>query len=185
MLRRALGATALGLALGAGAGFCHAQPLPEGRSPEWGLAAGYGSHLKISPRRSEFGLAVIMPSVGVRLSSRLEYVGSATFERYAAPSGYFMGVLPVGARYWIGHGDVLPYIGAGIGFGWTNLEDPLPEISRRFNFRLDGSMGVRFGAGESSGWTVEGRYQHTSNAGTSYPNVGIDSIVGLVGWHFR
>jgi hypothetical protein len=181
----ALGVAALGVALEAGASVSHAQPIPEGRPPEWSLAAGYGSHLKISPRRSEFGLAVLMPAVGFRLTSRLEYVDSATFERYASPSGYFIGVLPVGARYSIGNGKVSPYLGVGVGFGWTNLEDGLYEISRRFNFRLDGNIGLRFGSGESSGWTLEGRYQHTSNAGTSYPNVGIDSVVGLVGWQFR
>jgi hypothetical protein len=181
----ALGAAALGLAFGAGASVSLAQPIPEGRPPEWSVAAGYGSHLKISPQRSEFGLAVLMPAVGFRLTSRLEYVGSATFERYASPSGYFVGFLPVGARLTLGNGGkVLPYLGVGVGFGWTNLEDGLYEISRRFNFRLDGNLGLRFGAGESSGWTLEGRYQHTSNGGTSYPNVGIDSVVGLVGWHF-
>jgi Lipid A 3-O-deacylase (PagL) len=184
MSRNAIGAAVLGLALGGG-GIILAQPLPKGRPPEWAVAAGYGTHIKIGPGTTDFGVAVLTPSVGIRLSSRLEFVGSATFERYASPGGYFVGLLPAGARLSIGNGKVLPYLGLGVGFGWTDLDEKVPEISRRFNFRIESSFGVRIPAGDSSAWTVEGRYQHTSNAGTSLPNQGLNSIVGLVGWRFR
>jgi hypothetical protein len=162
-----------------------AQAIPEGRPPEWGVAAGYGTHVKIGPGTTDFGVAVLSPSVGFGLSSRLEFVSSATFERYVSPGGYFVGLLPVGARLSIGNEKILPYLGLGLGFGWTDLDEDVMELSRRFNFRIEGSFGLRFPAGETSAWTVEGRYQHTSNAGTSFPNQGLNSIVGLVGFRFR
>ena len=41
MSRSAIGMAVLGLVL-SGGGAVLAQPIPEGRPPEWGLAAGYG-----------------------------------------------------------------------------------------------------------------------------------------------
>ena len=162
-----------------------AQAIPAGRPPEWGLAAGYGTHIKIGPGTTDFGVAVLTPSVGFRLSSRLEFVSSATFERYVSPGGYFVGLLPAGARLYIGNEKILPYLGLGLGFGWTDLDEVLPELSRTFNFRIEGSFGLRFPTGGISAWTLEGRYQHTSNAGTSLPNQGLNAIVVLAGWRFR
>jgi hypothetical protein len=184
MSRNAIAAAVLGLLLGS-ARAIFAQAIPAGRPPEWGVAAGYGTHIKIGPGTTDFGVAVLSPSVGFRLSSRLEFVSSATFERYVSPGGYFVGLLPAGARLSIGNEKILPYLGLGLGFGWTDLDDDVMELSRRFNFRIEGSFGLRLPAGETSAWTVEGRYQHTSNAGTSFPNQGLNSIVGLVGFRFR
>ena len=185
MNRHAIGAAALGLALGAGAARVGlAQPIPEGRAPEWGLAVGYGTHIKIGLGTTDFGVAAFTPSVAFRLSSRLELVSSAAFERYVSPGGYFAGIVPFGARLYIGNWENLPYLGVGLGAGWTDLDDVVTELSRRFNFRIEGSFGLRMPAGDRSAWTVEGRYQHTSNAGTSFPNQGLNSMVVLLGWRF-
>ena len=174
----------LAAALG-GAEATRAQVIPEGRPPEWGIAAGYGFHVEIGPGTTDFGVAVLSPSVGFRLSSRFELVGSATFERYVSPGGYFVGLLPGGARLSIGNGPWLPYLGFGLGFGWTNLDDEVFELSRVFNFRIEGSFGVRVPAGERCAWTLELRYQHTSNAGTSYPNQGLNALVFMGGFRFQ
>lgn len=165
-------------------------PIPEGRPPEWGVAAGYGWPLPIGPGDSTEHQFVFSPSVGFRLSSRLEYVAAATFERYFTPTGYFVGVLPGGLRLAIGGepGAALqPYAVLGLGFGWTDLQ--VEEISRRFNFRIEAGVGLRGRPGgkaeDSSAWTLEARYAHTSNAGTSLPNYGLNSLVVLAGWRFR
>jgi hypothetical protein len=184
MGRTKIAATVLGAAL-CMAGRAFAQTIPAGRPPEWGVALGYGTHIKIGPGATDFGVAVLSPSVGFRISSRLEFVASATFEHYVSPSAYFVGVLPVGARLYIGNEKFYPYLGVGLGAGWTDLDDKVFEISRRFNFRIEGSFGLKFPSGETSAWTVEGRYQHTSNAGTVFPNQGLNAIVGMVGFRFR
>lgn len=176
-------AVVLGVLL-AGANRLRAQAIPAGRPPEWGVALGYGAHFKLGPGNTDFGVQVVTPSVGFRLSSRLEWLASATYERYVSPSGYFIGVLPGGLRLWIGNGEIYPYLSLGLGFGWTDLDPALPEISRRFNFRVEGSFGARFRAGERLAWTLECRWQHTSNAGTSYPNGGLNALVGLIGLRF-
>ena len=184
MKRHAISAAVLGLTL-AGAGVVRGQGIPAGRPPEWGVALGYGGHFKLGPGNTDFGVQVATPSVGFRLSSRLELVASATYERYHSPSGYFVGVLPAGARLWIGNGKIYPYLGLSLGFGWTDLDPALPELSRRFNFRVEGSFGARFPTGDRSAWTLECRWQHTSNGGTSYPNGGVNALVGLIGVRFR
>ena len=184
MGRKRIVTAVLGAALCA-AGTVWAQGIPAGRPPEWGVEVGYGAHIQIGPGTTDFGVAVLQPSVGFRLSSRIEFVAAATFERYVSPSAWFVGVLPAGLRLSIGNEKILPFLGLGLGFGWTDLDENYFEISRRFNFRIEGSVGLRIPAGESAAWTLEGRYQHTSNAGTSFPNQGLNSIVGLVGFRFR
>jgi hypothetical protein len=184
MGRNKIAAALLGTALCL-AGRASAQPIPAGRLAEWGVALGYGAHFHVGPGTTDFGVAVLTPSVGFRLSSRLEFVASATFEHYVSPSAYFVGVVPVGARLYIGNEKFYPYLGLGLGAGWTDLDDKVLEISRRFNFRIEGSFGVKFPSGETSAWTIEARYQHTSNAGTVHPNQGLNAIVGMVGLRFR
>ena len=170
-------------ALGAGAAIAEG-PLPAGRTPEWGLAAGYGIPADFGPGNSAEHQVVLSPSVGFRISSRVEILAAATFERYLTPEGYFIGVVPLGVRVSFGREPWLPYGSIGGGFGWTDLEQ-LPEISRRFNFRLEGAVGVRRRVTDASGWTFEVRFAHTSNAGTVLPNYGLNSFVFLGGWRFR
>ena len=161
-------------------------PIPAGRPPEWGLEAGYGFSVHLNPGPSDTELLVVTPTLGVRLSSHLEYVASGTLEGYLEPSGsYFVGLLPVGARIAIGTGPVAPFANVGLGFGWTDL-DRLLEISRRFNFRLEAGVGVRVpAAGDPGAWTVRVRFFHTSNGGTTYPNLGLNQVVVTGGWRFK
>jgi hypothetical protein len=159
-------------------------PIAPGRPPEWGVAAGYGFPLDLGPGESQEHQVVLSPSVGFRLSSRLEWIASATFERYLTPEGYFLGVLPGGLRLSIGQDPWRPYLALGLGFGWTDLE-ALAELSRRFNFRIEGAAGLRRQVTETSAWTLELRYAHTSNAGTAQPNYGLNSMVVMGGWRFR
>jgi hypothetical protein len=185
MRRRTIAPSVLGLSvLAGGATLGQTGPIPEGRPPEWGVDIGYGFPLHMNPGPSNEHQAVLSPSVGFRISSRFELVAAANFERYLTPRGYFVGVLPVGARLSIGHGPYMPYVALGLGFGWTDLSD-LPEISRRFNFRIEGAAGLRARVTETDAWVLELRYAHTSNAGTSFPNFGLNSLVLLAGWRFR
>lgn len=183
MKRRATVALAAAGLMAAWSG-CAEEPIPAGRPPEWGVAAGYGLPLDVGLGDSAEHQVVLFPSVGFRLSGRLEFVAAATLERYLTPEGYFVGLLPGGLRLSIGNGALLPYAAINLGFGWTDL-DKLPEISRRFNFRLEAAAGLRGRVTERSAWTFEARFAHISNAGTSFPNYGLNSLVLLGGWRFR
>lgn len=180
-----LAASALGLVLSAVRAASAEGPLEPGRPPEWGVAAGYGVPANLGPGDTKEHQVVLSPSVGFRLSTRLEWLASATFERYVSPDAYFVGVLPAGLCVTLLHGPWLPYLSLGFGVGWTDLVEEIPEINRRFNFRIEGAAGIRREVTGTSGWTFEVRFQHTSNAGTVDPNWGLNSFVFLGGWRFR
>lgn len=159
-------------------------PLPLGRPPEWGLAAGYGFSVRLNRGHAKEHVLLFEPSVGLRISSRLEYLIEGHFAQYFTPKGYMVGVMPVGGRLYLGHGKTLPYVSIGGGLGWTDLTQ-LEEIDRRFNFLLQANAGVRWTISDSQALTFEGRLAHISNGGTERPNLGLNSLVFLAGWRFR
>lgn len=165
----------------------HDGPVPAGRPPEWGLDLGYGFGVHLNPGPSDTHFFVATPSVGVRLSSHVEYFPSGILERYFTPANsYFVGLIPVGARISIGTGrNFVPFVNVGLGFGWTNLFGEVPEITRRYNFRVEAGAGVRGRVSETDGWVVRMRFFHTSNGGTVYPNLGLNHMVISCGWRFR
>lgn len=160
-----------------------APPIPEGRPPEWSLQAGYGFSVKVNRGRSDEHLFLFEPGVSFRLGPRLEYLIEGHWAQYFTPSGWMLGVVPVGGRYYFGHGRILPYLSVGAGIGWTNLNH-LEEINRRFNFLLEGAIGVRGTTSATEAWSLEWRWSHVSNAGTVLPNLGLNCSVFLVGWRF-
>src|SRR5262249_7003290 len=78
----------------------------------------------------------------------------------------------------------LPFTTLGLGFGWTDLLE-LKEISRRFNFQVQAGIGIRGPLSEKTAWTTEVRLLHISNAGASYPNLGLNTRVGTGRRRFR
>ena len=160
-----------------------APPLPADRPAVWSLAAGYGFSVHLNRGRSEEQLLLFEPGVAFRLSGRFEYVVEGHFARYFRPTGYMIGAMPLGARFYLGNGRILPYVSIGAGLGWTDLTG-IEEIDRRFNFLLQGSVGVRGSLAGGEPWTLEARLSHVSNAGTVLPNLGLNNLVLLAGWRF-
>ncbi len=166
-----------------------AQEVPEtpagepDRSAKWSLAAGYGFTVQLNRGRSEEQLFLLEPGVAFPLSRRFELVVEGHFARFFAPDGYMVGLMPLGGRFFFGSGRAQPYVCVGAGFGWTDLES-LDEIDRRFNFLLQGSVGVLGKPRDTSAWTLEARFSHISNGGAVLPNLGLNAIVFLAGWRF-
>ena len=185
-MRRRAALAVLGALLAAGAAAQDAAsppPIPEGRPPEWSLQAGYGFQFNPNGGRSHERLFLFEPGVGLRLGPRFEYVAEAHVARYFSPEGYMVGVVPLGVRYNAGSAAIRPYFQVGLGLGWTDLTE-LDVIDRRFNFLIQGSVGLRGAITETQAWTFEARYSHVSNAGTAYPNLGLNCLVFLLGWRF-
>jgi len=182
MKRLAAAATILA-ACAARAAAQEAPPLPADRPVTWNVAAGYGFSVRLNGGRSEERLLLFEPGVSVRLGDRLEYVAEAHLAHYFQPAGYMVGVMPLGLRYFVGNGRVLPYASIGAGGGWTDLKE-LDEIDRRFNFLLQGGVGVRGQLSDGRAWTFEARLSHYSNAHTVLPNLGLNTIVFLGGFRF-
>ena len=157
-------------------------PIPEGRPPEWSLQAGYGFSVKVNRGNSDEHLFLLEPGIAFRLGPRLEYLAEAHFAKYFTPDGFMIGVVPVGGRYYFFNGPVLPYLSLGVGLGWTDLQ--IEEINRRFNFLLEGAVGVRGRVTDTQAWTLEFRWSHISNAGTVLPNLGLNCAVFLAGMRF-
>jgi lipid A 3-O-deacylase PagL len=162
-----------------------AQPAsPRTRSGEWFLVGGYGATVEIGPTRTAASLALLAPQWSLPLTRRVEYVVEGSLNRYFAPSGYFGGLVPFGARISAGSERLRYHFSAGAGLGWTDLTE-LPEIDRRFNFLLQGGLGVRWNAAERGDRFVELRLVHLSNGGTAGRNLGLNSLALVGGWRIR
>jgi len=70
-----------------------------------------------------------------------------------------------------------------LGLSWTDLH--ILELSRTFNFLVEGSLGVRRRFGDGPAWMVEARFAHISNAGSAEPNVGHNTVALMAGVGFR
>ncbi len=84
-----------------------------------------------------------------------------------------------GATFWLRYnfvpsvGRFVPYVQLGGGVTETDLDRRIEH--RNFNFNLGLGAGVRCFLSPKWSANLEYRYQHISNAGTSYPNVGINA----------
>ena len=148
---------------------------------EWTLTLGYGHTVElVHAADTSDHLALFMPQWGRRLSNVVEYVAAGHFAGYFGDAnGYFLGILPAGARFQLPNTPLHPYFVFQAGFGWTDLK--IIEINRRFNFILTGGFGLRFPKASESG-LLEIRLVHYSNAGTVLPNYGLNSIALVAGW---
>jgi hypothetical protein len=184
-MRSIPGFLAAALLLGATRLACaQSEPGPPDGWLHLGLAAGYGFSVHFNRGRADERLALFAPSLGLRLSSRLDFVVEGRFEQDSAPKGYILGFLPLGARLSLGRRRTVPYVSIGAGFGWTNLV-LLEEVDRRFNFLLQAGLGMRREFSKGQALTFEARLCHLSNAGTQRPNLGLNSLVLLTGFSFR
>ena len=178
MNRNAIGAAVLGLAL-AGAGTSSPSRSRRGgrrngASPP-GTASTSGRARHDGLRRGRAFAVRRVSTVVPASSSSAPQRSSGTSVRAVTSSACF----PPERGFRSGTAATLPYLGLGRGFGWTDLDDEVFELSRRFNFRIEGSVGVRILRRRDCAWTLEARYQHISNAGTSFPNLGLNALVFL------
>lgn len=160
----------------------HAEAAPaRGGERQWFVLAGYGSAISLGPGTSDVESALLAPQWSLRLTRHIEYLVEANFTRYFSPDGHFAGVVPLGVRLSAGSRGERFYFALGAGLGWTDLTR-LPEIDRRFNFLLQGGLGMRWSKRSSRDYFVEIRLVHLSNGGTDEPNLGLNSLALLSGW---
>jgi hypothetical protein len=154
------------------------------REPLWILKGGLGLSYHLHERNSDERLLFFAPEVAKPLGRHWEYVIEGNLSRFTSPPGYFVGALPVGARYLPLTGRLRPFVSVGAGLGWTDLTN-IPEISRRFNFLVEGDLGVRWKTRADQSWQISGRLLHISNGGTRIPNLGLNCIVLVFGGRIR
>ena len=78
-----------------------------------------------------------------------------------------------------GHWAITPYIEAGVGLFYTDLD--IYELGQKFNFSPQGEVGLDFPIAHCTLLNLAYRYHHISNAGMSEPNGGVDSNIFILG----
>jgi hypothetical protein len=79
---------------------------------------------------------------------------------------------------------IRPYAEFAGGPFWTDLAGKIPEESSRFNFVLTAGFGVSYFLTDRVALNVGYRFHHISNAGMSYPNIGLNASLPFGGFSF-
>lgn len=79
---------------------------------------------------------------------------------------------------------IRPYAEFAGGPFWTDLGGRIPEESSEFNFILTAGFGVSYFLTPQTAFNVGYRFHHISNAGTRYPNLGLNSSLPFGGFSF-
>ena len=81
-------------------------------------------------------------------------------------------------------GRIRPYAEFAGGPFWTDLGGRIPEQGSEFNFVLTGGMGVSWFLTPQLAANVGYRFHHISDAGTKYPNLGLNASLPFGGFSF-
>lgn len=84
----------------------------------------------------------------------------------------------------VAHDRIRPYAEFAGGPFWTDLAGKIPEESSRFNFILTAGFGCSYFITQQMSLNVGYRFHHISNAGTRYPNLGLNSSLPFGGFSF-
>jgi hypothetical protein len=79
---------------------------------------------------------------------------------------------------------IRPYAEFAGGPFWTDLAGKIPEESSQFNFVLMAGFGVSYFLTDQAALNVGYRFNHISNGGTQYPNLGINASLPYGGFSF-
>jgi hypothetical protein len=162
---------------------------------EVGLTAGYffGHQLTDLHRTSQQGPA-LMPSwmmtltdpVGngwyrgqVSLGAEMVYL---QFDEPLLTHG--IGFTPKIKYTFVALGRIRPYAEFAGGPFWTDLGGKIPEQANEFNFVLTGGVGVSWFLTPRLALNVGYRFHHVSNAGTAFPNLGLNASLPFGGFSF-
>lgn len=79
---------------------------------------------------------------------------------------------------------IRPYAEFAGGPFWTDLAGKIPEESSQFNFVLMAGFGASYFLTDQVALNIGYRFQHISNAGTQYPNLGLNASLPYGGFSF-
>jgi lipid A 3-O-deacylase len=105
-------------------------------------------------------------------------------EQLQPESAYFVGGGPhLRYDFAAGHRWV-PFLDLGAGATATDIRDE--DISTTFEFNLQAGAGAHYFLKDNLSLTLQARFIHFSNAGMKFPNLGVNTLTGLVGlsWFF-
>ena len=79
---------------------------------------------------------------------------------------------------------IRPYLEFAGGPFWTDLGGNIPEQGSEFNFVLTGGIGVSIFVAPHIAINAGYRFHHISDAGTKYPNLGLNASLPFAGFSF-
>jgi lipid A 3-O-deacylase len=162
---------------------------------EIGLSAGYLLPNRLTDEHStkQSGPA-IMPSwamvltdpIGWRwLRGQLMLGAEIVYIQFQEPElTHGVGFTPKIKWLFEGTGHLRPYVEFAGGPFYTDLAGRIPEESARFNFILTAGGGLSWFFTPQLSFNVGYRFHHISNAGTRYPNLGLNSSLPFGGFSF-
>jgi len=160
-----------------------------------GISAGAGFGVAVFGGRQEHDLALISVEYGRMIGGvkgenhwyrgnweiRGELFGGAEF----APSKeWVVGIAPHLRYNFATRTRWVPFLDGGAGVSATGIGRP--DLSGTFEFNLQASTGVQWFVEKNCAVTLEARWLHLSSAGISTPNLGLNTVMGMVGlsWFF-
>jgi opacity protein-like surface antigen len=81
-------------------------------------------------------------------------------------------------------GRVRPYLEFAGGPFWTDLGGRIREQANEFNFVLTGGIGLSWFLTPQLAFNAGYRFHHISNAGTAFPNLGLNASLPFAGFSF-
>jgi len=81
-------------------------------------------------------------------------------------------------------GRIRPYLEFSGGPFWTDLGGRVREQANEFNFVLTGGVGVSWFFTSQLAFNAGYRFHHISNAGTAFPNLGLNASLPFAGFSF-
>ncbi len=177
---------------------CHAEeiiPRMTIGTQEVGLAAGYLLPMRLTSEHStkQKGPA-LMPSWMMTLTDPIGrgwYRGQFSvgaevvyiqFQEPVVSNG--IGFTPKIKYTFVADNRIRPYVEFAGGPFWTDFTNQVPEESSSFNFILTAGVGCSYFITSQASINVGYRFHHISNAGTSYPNIGLNSSLPFGGFSF-
>ena len=162
---------------------------------EVGLAAGYLLPMRLTTDHTtkQKGPA-LMPSWMITLTDPIGrgwYQGQISigaeavyiqFQEPVVSNG--IGFTPKIKYMFVADSRIRPYVEFAGGPFWTDFTNKVPEESSSFNFILTAGVGCSYFVSSQAAINVGYRFHHISNAGTSQPNVGLNSSLPYGGFTF-
>lgn len=149
------------------------------------FSIGYGRKIPISrfKPRTKVTMYQLLPRWGRFRDDRQEFLWEFPITYVSKPeSAYAAGVTLMYRYHFSSNRHFAPFVEAGSGFVFTNLDNKIRELNGGFQFSPQAGIGFRSAISPSSDLVFSARWFHLSNAGTRKPNIGLNNYLITAGY---
>jgi hypothetical protein len=150
---------------------------------EFTISGGIGGKLPLHrfDDRDNTHFVSVVPSVGYFIKDKQELVLEAPILYYDKPQHAMAAGVDLMYRYYFTRNRKFsPFIELGAGANYVGLD--IRDLTGKFQFSLQGGVGVRRKISDRGDVVVSLRWHHFSNAGTRAPNIGTNDSFLLIGY---